>query len=179
MHKLADYAKPHFEKLLIKQRSEAINAIKQIKSDIQGQYNKELKDSRNEIAVETTGAFLKALVSQDKRPKNGILVCNRDTGMPMHVLPNQYLLYRGDTKRYFPNNNLTEKSTANEIGGSFYGAYIHIAARLKNVKASETNSHNKEFPIYRGGALMNLMFMILLLGSLRGSFRVSLFCCPD
>jgi len=27
MHKLADYAKPHFEKLLIKQRSEAVTRL--------------------------------------------------------------------------------------------------------------------------------------------------------
>jgi len=65
MHKLADYARPHFEKLLVKQRREAMKAIIKIKSDIQDQYNKELKDSRNKIAVETTGAFLKALVSKD------------------------------------------------------------------------------------------------------------------
>jgi len=35
MHKLADYGRPRFEKLLVKQRREAINAINQIKSDIQ------------------------------------------------------------------------------------------------------------------------------------------------
>jgi len=70
MHELADYAKPHFEKLLVKQRREAINAINQIKSDIQEQYDKELKESRNKIAVETTEAFLKALASK-YRPKQG------------------------------------------------------------------------------------------------------------
>jgi uncharacterized protein with von Willebrand factor type A (vWA) domain len=46
MHKLANYAKPHFEKLLKQWRKEAVEAINQIKSNIQGQYNKELKDSR-------------------------------------------------------------------------------------------------------------------------------------
>jgi len=130
-----------------------------IKSDIQEQYNKELKESRNKIAVEITGAFLKALASQDNTDpnkvrglKNGILVRNRDTGMLMHVLPNQYLLFKGDTKCYFPKNDLTEKSTVNEIGGSFYAAYIHRGARLgkAETKASETNKHNKQFPIYRG-----------------------------
>jgi len=159
MHKLADYAKPHFEKLLVKQRREAVEAINKIKSDTQDQYNKELKDSRNKIALETAGAFLKALASQDNKDpkkvrglKTGILVRNRDTGMLMHVLPNQYLLYKGDTKRYFLNSNLTEKTTANEIGSSFYGAYINRGSRLKKVetKASETNPHNKQFPIYRG-----------------------------
>jgi len=84
MHKLADYARPRFENLLVKQRREAINAINQIKSDIQDQYNKELKESRNKIVVETTGVFLKALASQDNTDpskvrglKNGILVRNR------------------------------------------------------------------------------------------------------
>jgi len=64
MNKLANYAKPCFEKLLVKQRNEAIKAINNIKSDIQDQYNKELKDSRNKIAVETTKAFLNALKLQ-------------------------------------------------------------------------------------------------------------------
>jgi len=159
MHKLADYARPHFEKLLVNQRRKAVEAINQIKSDIQDQYKKELKESRNKIAVETTGAFLKALASQDNTDpnkvrglKNGILVSNRDTGVPMYVLPNQHLLYRGDTKRYFPKNDLMEKSTGNEIGGSLYVEYHHRAARLAKVetKASETNKHNKQFPIYRG-----------------------------
>jgi len=45
-----------------------------------------------------------------------------------------------------------EKSTGNEIGGSLYAAYHHRAARLAKAetKASETNKHNKQFPIYRG-----------------------------
>jgi len=84
--------------------SKAVDAINHIKSDIQDQYIKELKESRNKIAVQTTGAFLKALKFQhDDDPnkvrglKNGILIRNRDTGQPMHVLPNQYLLYRGET----------------------------------------------------------------------------------
>jgi len=34
MHELADYAKPHFEKLLIKQRREAMKAIDKIKSGV-------------------------------------------------------------------------------------------------------------------------------------------------
>jgi len=72
MHELADYARPHFEKLLVKQRSSAVKAINQIKSYIQDQFNKELKESRNKIAVETTGAFLKALASQDNTDPNKV-----------------------------------------------------------------------------------------------------------
>jgi len=72
MHELADYAKPHFEKLLLNQRNQAVDAINQIKSDIQDQYNKELKESRNKIAVETTGAFLKALKFQHNDDPNKV-----------------------------------------------------------------------------------------------------------
>jgi len=46
MHELADYARPRFEKLLLNQRSEAVKAINQIKSDIQDQNYKELKESK-------------------------------------------------------------------------------------------------------------------------------------
>jgi len=124
MHELADYARPHFEKLLIKQRKQAVDAINHIKSNIQDQYNKELKESRNKIAVQTTGAFLKALkfrhddnTKKVRGLKNGILIRNRDTGQPMHVLPNQYLLYRGETDHYFPENMETEKKTVSHIQG--------------------------------------------------------------
>jgi len=132
MNELSDYARPHFEKLLLKQRRKAINAINKIKSDIQDQYNKELKDSRNKIAVETTGAFLNALKSQPNENmnkvrglKDGILLRNRDTGIPLHVLPNQYLFYRGDTKRYFPNNTYKEDTSKKEICNSFQVAIAH------------------------------------------------------
>jgi len=131
MHKLADYARPCFEELLVQRRKEAVEAINKIKSNIQYQYNKEIKDSRKKIAVETTEAFLNALTSQDNDKlnkvrglKHGVLLCDRDTGMLLHVLPNQYLLHRGDPKCYFPNNKLTEKTTKDVIGNSFYGAYI-------------------------------------------------------
>jgi len=40
---MADYARPHFEKLLVQRRKEAVEAINRAKSDIQDQYNKELK----------------------------------------------------------------------------------------------------------------------------------------
>jgi len=73
--------------------------------------------------VETTGAFLKALkfrhddnTNKVRGLKNGILIRNRDTGQPMHVLPNQYLLYRGETDCYFPENMETEKKTQSILG---------------------------------------------------------------
>jgi len=138
MHKLADYARPCFEKPLVKQRKQAVDAINLIKSDIQHQYNKELKESRNKIAVKTTGGFLKALkFKHDDNPnkvrglKNGIFIRNRDTGQPMHVLPNQYLLYRGETNCYFPENMETEKNTQSILGSSFFGAIKHRDAALK------------------------------------------------
>jgi len=83
---------------------------------------------------------------------NGILVRDKDTGEPLHVLPNQYLLYKGDTKHYFPKNDLSEGSASAEIGISFTGAYRHKNARLNKVKtkASVQNPNNKKFPIHRG-----------------------------
>jgi len=122
--------------------------------------------------VETAGVFLEALASKDNTDpnkvrglKNGILVHNRDTGMPMHVLLNQYLLYRGDTKHYFPNNNLTEKSTANEIGGSLYAADHHRAVRLQRLRPKPQKPTNITSSFPYTGALMKLMLMILLLES--------------
>jgi len=50
------------------------------------------------------------------------------TGSPDE--PNVDDFATGDTKCYFPNNNLMKKSTANEIGGSFYAAFIHRGVRL-------------------------------------------------
>jgi len=61
MHKLADYAKPCFEKLLMQWRKKAVDAINRATSDIQDQYNKALKDSRKEITVASAKAFLRAL----------------------------------------------------------------------------------------------------------------------
>jgi len=158
MHELADYARPRFEKLL-NQRNQAVDAINLIKSDIQDQYNKELKESRNKIAVQTTGAFLKALkFKHDDDPnkvrglKNGILIRNRDTGQPMHVLPNQYLLYRGETDRYFPENMETEKKTQSILGSSFVGAIKHRDAVLKGQYDQKLayNPNQHLFPTYKG-----------------------------
>jgi len=82
--------------------------------------------------------------------KNGILVRDKETGQPLHVLPNQYLLYRGDAKRYFPKNDLSEGSASAEIGRSFTRAYRHARLNRTKTKASVQNPNNKQFPIYRG-----------------------------
>jgi len=42
MHELADYARPHFEKRLVKQRSQTVEDINKATSDIQEQYDKAL-----------------------------------------------------------------------------------------------------------------------------------------
>jgi len=159
MHKLADYARPCFEKLLLNQRKQAVDAINLIKSNIQDQYNKELKESRKKIAVQTTGAFLKALkFKHDDDPnkvrglKNGILICNKDTGQPMHVLPNQYLLYRDETNCYFPENMETEKRTQSILGHSFIGAIGHREAVLRGEYDPKLayNPYPHLFPTYKG-----------------------------
>jgi len=159
MHELADYARPRFEKLLLTQRKQAVDPINHIKSNIHDQYNKELKESRNKIAVQTTGAFLKALkFKHDDDPnkvrglKNGIFIRNRDTGQPMHVLPNQYLLYRGETNCYFPENMETEKKMQSILGSSFVGAIKHREAVLKGQydKNLVYNPNPDLFPTYKG-----------------------------
>jgi len=65
---------------------------------------------------------------------------------------NQYLLFRGDTKHYFPNKTYDEGRTQREITNSFTGALRHKTARLKKIKskASYINPNNWQFPIYRG-----------------------------
>jgi len=123
--------------------------------------------------VETTRAFLNALaansaqnVSKDRGFMDGILVRDRDTGIPLHVLPKQNLLFKGNTRLYSPNNKFAKKTTKDVIGSSFEGAVIHRAARLakERTMASLQNQHNKQFPIYRGSDNPE-MSMILLLAS--------------
>jgi len=132
MHEMLTYARPRIEKLLLTQRKQAVDAINKATSDIQQQYDKALKESRNKITVETTRSFLNAHkfqhnsdINKVRGLKNGILVPDKETGQPLHVLPNQYLLYRGDAKCYFPKNDLSEGSASAEIGRSFTGAYRH------------------------------------------------------
>jgi len=110
-------------------------------------------------SVTTAGSFLNALAYEDKHPKGargldcGILVHDRDTGMPMHVLPKKNALLSGNIKCYFPNNTYDEGKTEREIGNSFKGAYEYAKNRLENkkTKASHHNPHGIQFPTYRKG----------------------------
>jgi len=85
--------------------------------------------------------------------KQGILVRNRDTGIPMHVLPTQSALFSNNkTKSYFPQNTYDEGKSERTIGSTFDGAFNHAKNRQdkKKTQASYTNPHNTQFPIYRG-----------------------------
>jgi len=62
MHKLADYARPQIEKLLVKQRNQAVDAINKATSDIQGQYKEAITRRTKQITAVTASSFLKALV---------------------------------------------------------------------------------------------------------------------
>jgi hypothetical protein len=159
MHEMANYARPRIEKLLLNQRKQAVEAITKATSDIQDKYNEAIKESRKKIAVDTTGVFLQALkfrhdddINKVRGLKNGILIRNRDTGQPMHVLPNQYLLYRGETDCYFPENMETEKKTQSILGSSFIGAIAHREALLKGEYDPDLayNPNPQLFPTYMG-----------------------------
>jgi len=70
----------------------------------------------------------------------------------MHVLPNQYLLYRGETNHYFPENMETEKKTQSILGSSFVGAIKHRDAVLKGQYDPKLayNPNQHLFPTYKG-----------------------------
>jgi len=159
MHEIANYAKPCFENILRQQRNQAMDAINKDRAIIKGQYDKALADRSKEITVATAKKFLNALKYQHdddtnevRGLKNGIFVRKRDTGVPLHVLPNQFMLYKGDTKHYFPNNTYDKGKTQREIGYSFTGAYKHANSRLakEKTKATHQNPHSFQFPIYKG-----------------------------
>jgi len=151
IQELADYAKPCFENLLMQWRKQAVNAINRATSDIQDEYNKALKDSRKEITEATTGAFLKALTYvHDDNPSKvrglqfGILICDRDSGMLLHVLPTQTALFAKQNNEYFPTNSSFGKTSAKDVGHAFAGSYEYKAARMKGKlsKASQCNKYN-------------------------------------
>jgi len=121
MQELANIAKPCFEDILRKQRKQALDTINRATSDIQSQYDEALSKRSKQITVATAATFLNPLKFQDDADpknvrglKNGILVCNRDTGFPLHVLPNQNLLFKGNTTRYFPKNTYQEDKTESD-----------------------------------------------------------------
>jgi len=137
--------------------------------DIQQQYGKALQMRTKQITAATAASFLKALTYDDKQNfgiKQGILICNRNTGMPMHVLSAQNALFSNNkTKSYFPGNTYDEAKSERTIGSAFERAYNHGKNRSENIKtqASYSNPHNRQFPYTE--ALMMLMLMKALLGS--------------
>jgi hypothetical protein len=84
--------------------------------------------------------------------KDGIFVCNMNTGVPLHVLPKQNLLFKRESKCYFPNNTYDESKTERVIGSSFAGEFTHKEARLnkRKSKASHQNQHSVQFRTFRG-----------------------------
>jgi len=149
-------AKPQIQKLLLNQREQAVNAINKVTSNIQDQYDKALNRRTKQITVATAGTFLNALAYDNTHNlglQQGILVCNRDTGMPMHVLPAQNPLFTNKkTKHYFPENTYDEGKPEREIGKSFEGPFTHAKNRLDKIKtqALHHKPHNKQFPTYTG-----------------------------
>jgi len=156
MQEMLTYARPQIEKLLLTQRKQAVDAINKATSDIQQQYKEAINKRTKQITAATAMSFLKALAYDDKQNlglKQGLLVCNRDTGKPMHVLPAQNALFSNNkTKIYFPQNTYDEGKSERTIGSAFEGAFNHAKNRMdkKKTQALYTNPHNTQFPIYRG-----------------------------
>jgi len=134
MHEMANYARPRIEKLLLNQRKQAVKAITKATSDIQDQYKEAINKRTRQITAVTGATFLKALAYDDTKNlglKQGVLVRNRDTGIPMHVLPAQNALFSNNkTKKYFPQNTYDEGKSERTIGNAFDAAYIHAQNRL-------------------------------------------------
>ena len=156
MYEMANYARPRIEQLLLTRRQQAVDAINTATSDIQNQYKEALNKRTRQITAATAATFLKALAYDDTNNlglKKGVLVRNRDTGIPMHVLPTQKALFSNNkTDKYFPQNTYDEGKSVRTIGNAFEAAYNHANNRLNKIQtqASYTNPHNREFPIYRG-----------------------------
>jgi len=125
-------------------------------SDIQGQYKEAITRRTKQITAVTASSFLKALVYDNTKNlglEQGVLVCNRDTGIPMHVLPTQSALFSNNkTKSYFLQNTYDEGRSERTIGNAFDAAFNHAKNRLdkKQTQALYINQHNTQFPIYRG-----------------------------
>jgi len=121
-----------------------VNAIKAM-SDIKDKYDKALNRRTKQITVATAATFLNALLYDNTHNlglKQGILVCNRDIGMPMHVLPTQNMHFSQITKPSATSQKTPMmKGNQREIGKSFEGAYTHATNRLKKIKTQA--SHHK------------------------------------
>jgi len=158
MHEMLTYARPRIEKILLNQRKQTVEAINKATSNIQDQYKEALKESKKQTFKKTATSFLNSLKYQpDANPNNvrglkqGILVRNRDTGKPMHVLPFSYLLFKGNTKHCFPNNSFTEESSKSNISKAFDTVYLHANTRLKKLPPKiEVNPQSYQFPEYSG-----------------------------
>jgi len=156
MQEMLAYARPQIEKLLVKQRNQAVDAINKATCDIQDQYKEAITRRTKQITVLTAATFLTALAYDDTKNlglKQGVLVRHRDTGIPMHVLPTQSALFSNNkTKSYFPQNTYDEGKSERTIGSAFDAAFNHAKNRMdkKNTQVSYINQHNMQFPIYRG-----------------------------
>jgi len=133
-----------------------VDAINKATSDIQGQYKEAINRRTKQITAVTASSFLKALAYDDTKNlglKQGVLVRNRDTGIPTHVLPAQNALFSNNkTKSYFPQSTYDEGKSERTIGSAFDGASNHAKNRMDKIKtqALYNNPHNTQFPIYRG-----------------------------
>jgi len=60
-------------------------------------------------------------------------------------------LYKGDARHYFPKNDLSEKTTQNEIGNSYAGAikYRDVILNGEDTYPSKYNKHYSQFCTYR------------------------------
>jgi len=162
MHKMVKYARPQIEKLLLAQRKQAVDSINKTTSDIQQQYDKALYTRTKQITAATAASFLRALVYDDKQNfgiNQGVLVRNRNTGMPMHVLPAQNALFSNKkTKSYFPGNTYDEAKSERTIGSTFNGAYNHgkIGLKIKRPKPC-TATHITDSSPYTEALMMALL----------------------
>jgi len=68
----------------------------------------------------------------------------------MHILPFSHLLFNGNTKCYFPNNNHTEAGSKSNISKAFESVYAHAKTRLQGLqpKLEEANPYAYQFPEY-------------------------------
>jgi len=143
-----------------------VDAINKATSDIQGQYKEAINRRTKQIIAVTASSFLNALAYDDTKNlglKQGVLVCNRDTGIPMHVLPAQNALFGNNkTKSYFPQNTYDEAKSERTIGSAFDGAFNHAKNRMDKKKTQATHI-TRSSPYTE--ALMMLMLMMALLRS--------------
>jgi len=84
----------------IKTLAETVEALKQKNIEHRLPIKNLIKEYPEDMTCELTCGQPNDDPNKVRGLKNGILERNRDTGMPMHVLPNQSLLFKGDTNCY-------------------------------------------------------------------------------